>query len=395
MSKIIKPITLYRLVLGAFVLKCLDIIRVDGMRPLVHATGDIEMYVRDGATGFATRGWNATAWLPVYPTYEIHSSIEKLKVNHVYAHQFAGPDYLLGLWFNIFGTSDTAFQWARLLPLSLLILSFTYWIKTLSKFSTFKWGWAAPFLVLAVLYLPAMIPWAVQLGSEAYGSACVLFVLAWTQNQNSNQKSKNITQNTLLTGLLLGALSLLAYMPLCFVIVSIPLAFRFLTGRFLRRFDFQLSTALGLGMVLLFVLRLAQLTHYLGSFSDAIQSQIDIAKYRIGGPETVVLPSTIRMFGIYSLAVRGFFRFGSITMLLTGFFGVYLLSISLREKANMALSLVVATTSAYVWVLLVRGYAMAHTHFHPRSFLFLYLIWILVWVRVATDRDISQKKNNI
>ena len=74
MKEFLNPIRIYKILLIGFIIKCLDIIRAHGARPLIHAAGDIEIYMRDAATGFVTRGWGATSGLPVYPTYKIHKA---------------------------------------------------------------------------------------------------------------------------------------------------------------------------------------------------------------------------------------------------------------------------------------------------------------------------------
>jgi hypothetical protein len=363
-----------------------------GKDPLGHADGFSEALSRTGANNFIKDGLFETAMLPVWPQLEQETPIQKLKDSHVYTHYFPGPDYYVTLWFWIFGNSDTSYQWSRLGPLFCIIFSVLALTWSLSKTLFIGWEWSAPTFALLVFFVPALNFWSINLHGHAFSTTVILLAFAMG---NLTTLKRFQTQRTVMYFsifcFICGFISNYMLLTASFAVFFAPTIGACLSTQPVNaKLAFTLSFCVGLGLVGAFVVHLWQIAIYLDSWPDAIHEQFSTAVLRTTAEK--VGPNRVMLIGQYSHHVRRFFWISSITMVLLGFFFVWLHESLILIKKQLGAALVLSFFAGYAWIMLLKNHSIDHPHVNPRIFMPLFVTWVGILVSVGNNRWLERNK---
>lgn len=357
-----------------------------GSNMMSEACGDIEALVKEASENFIDEGFTKRVGLPVYRGYPNESPIERLREERVYAHLLPGPEYVLTAFYAVFGKTDRIFQLSRFFPLLLQLVTITLLAMILEREYFDRWPWAKVVISLGLFFIPAQKNWVLQLAGQSIAYSFI-FALAALSVVSAHDE-RRASGARLAAAFLIGYASLYNWLPFCFAVASVPLAITLLSPREtpnVRAATFlTLAAFIGLGMA--FITRLIQIAIYLGSFSQAIQSQVGIAKLRVARTVAETHVSVLQVIGRYSHAIEPFFYIKAFTLIVIAAFVLWLCDRSIKIRRRWFAGLMVSAIGAFMFGALMRNFAMAHQHLHPRTFVVFFLCGILVAIHVAVDK---------
>lgn len=363
-----------------------------GPNMMSEACGDIEALVKEASENFIDEGFTKRIGLPVYKGYPNESPIERLREERVYAHLLPGPEYVLTSFFAVFGKTDGVFQFSRFFPLFLQLVSIVVLALMLEREYFSGWPWAKVVIAGALFFIPAQKNWVLQVAGQSIAYA-LIFGLALISIRTAHDDRKFRLKR--LTGAFaLGFASLYNWLPFCFAFASVPLTFALLSPRErpnVRGAVFLTIAALaGLGAA--FATRLIQIAVYLGSFSQAIESQVGIAKLRVARTVAETHVGVLQVIGRYSHAIEPFFYIKGFTLIVIAGFVLWISDRPAALRWRWFGGLMAAAFGSFLFGAFMRNFAMAHQHLHPRTFVVLFLSGILVALHVAVEKVEERQK---
>lgn len=357
-----------------------------GPNMMSEACGDIEALVKQASENFIDEGFTKRIGLPVYKGYPNESPIERLREERVYAHLLPGPEYVLTAFYSAFGKTDRVFQMSRFFPLVLQLITIVLLAVVLEREYFDRWPWAKVVIALSLFFIPAQKNWVLQIGGQSIAYA-LIFLMAIVAIRSAHD-DRRVSWPRMLGAFSLGYASLYNWLPFCFAVASVPLAMALLSPRdrpnIRAALFLTVATLAGLGAA--FFTRLTQIAVYLGSFSEAIQSQVGIAKLRVARTVAETHVSVIQVVGRYSHAIEPFFYIKAFTLIVIAAFVLWLCDRSAEVRRRWFAGLFVSAFGAFLFGALMRNFAMAHQHLHPRTFVAFFLCGIVVALHVAVEK---------
>lgn len=331
------------------------------------------------------QGIASTYGIAIYPDYVQESPVQKLREMRAYTHYFPGPDYVLYGIFTVFGDSPTVVMWGRLVPIFLVLWGLWFFSQQLLNLIKPRWEWCVPLVFAAVLLAPQVYQMVVSYHGLSYMTAWILFALGVGMHPRLSMAKKS--------GLafLFGFLSHQFNLTGTFVVFAAPaVGALFLGGEKHYKDAVRLSFFVGVGMVVAFVIHFLQLAALVG-WDDAWLDQFGTAINRGTWDEP---PSRIQLIGIYSRLVNGGYRIGSISMLVSGLFFLWLIRDQKLAKWRYAGALVLSFVASYVWILLLKKHSVIHQHLNPMIFVFLFATWLVVLCHLIANRAQGNASNS-
>lgn len=373
------PLYLTALVVVIFFVKVLSFMTVECDK----ACRDIDSESNSimAAQIWVKQGIASTYGIAIYPNFVQETPINKLREMRAYTHYFAGPDYVLYGIFSIFGDSPTVILWGRLIPVFLVLSGLWFFTRQVLLLVKPRWEWCAPIIFAAVLLAPQVYQMVVTYHGLSYMTALIFFAFGVGLHPRLSVSKK------MFFSFLLGFLSHHFNLTGTFVVFAAPaVGTLFLGGKDIYKTAVRLSFFVGLGMVSAFVLHFAQLSALVG-WKDAWVDQFGTAVNRGTWNEP---PSRLQLIGIYSRLVNGGFRIGSIAMLASGLFFIWLIRDQKFEKRRYSLGLIAAFVASYTWILLMKKHSVIHQHLNPMTFVFLFAAWLVILCQLVSDRALKK-----
>jgi hypothetical protein len=369
-------------VLGAFVYDSMRFGLRWGQGPLRGWDAGSEWRSYLGAREFLAEGFGPTAGLPRYgPHSSRDSGSEAILRSDVYTHYLPGPDYVLAAGIAVLGDEPASLAWIRLLPLLHVVLA----VLALVRVAEWTlWGGhrlIAPLVAFALLFTPAMRPWALSLHGHAYTSAYLLLGLALGLAGAQGGRLRWLR----LAAFVLGFLSNYMLLTAAFVVCAAPLVGAMLAGRDWRsaREGFWLAVLTGLGLTAAFGVHFLQVASLFG-LREAVRGQLGVAGVRLSpawpGWRTELLVS-------YELRVGRFFHVGLASLMLAlGLAGAWLFAGPASRRIRLACAALIASAASWAWIFAVPGHSLHHKHVNPRLFLLLFACSLLSLGAAAATR---------
>lgn len=372
------------LVVISFVVKSFVLLFEAGEKNFIDQVGA-------GSSVYAAKVWlekgaSQTAFLPKYPWVPGDVTLEILKKTQVYTHYFPGPEYVLYLFFKVFGDEDGRITLARFIPWIHILFSVLLFAFVAEKQVCRGWPWAKILIAGAIFWSPSIYRWAPSLHGSAYSTSYLL--LAMTLGMCFGQMKKVWFPRFIL--FILGFLSNYMLLTNSLVMIAAPYVGFLLSEKSQSKKEALILSGFVLGgLVTAFCVHFVQVSVFLGSISLAWEDQIGTALRR-GGEGDGSGPSRLELIGLYSSHVRAFFRVGALDMVWIGLFAAWIYPGSKNRKRNFMWAIGLAALASYFWVMLMKSHSVEHHHINPRIFLLLFASWICL-ISSLVEKKVSGK----
>ena len=332
---------------------------------------------------FREVGFSPTSGLPCYEGFVSETPIwSQLETGCAYTHFLPGPEYALLVLFAIFGDSDEALMRMRIVPLLLVLAAALALVLTARRRVFQDWPLGGSLLLAGVLAAPAVHFWSLSIYGHSYSNACILGALALGLSAGPNAVPRKVP--LFVAAFTLGVLSNLFLLEGAFVVCAAPLVGGLLTrGTGSRRLAASLSVMVGLGLLFVMVLHIAQVAHHLDSLSLALKDQLGTAALRA---ESRHGPSRLGMIGAFSEVAATMYGISALAMLASGLLACWLQRSADGQRLRYAVALLLSGGAAYLFPILLKHHSVLHLYRVPRVFLLLFAVWLICWLVLMRDR---------
>jgi hypothetical protein len=332
---------------------------------------------------FREVGFSPTSGLPCYEGFVSETPIlGVLETGCAYTHFLPGPEYALLVLFAVFGDSDEALMRMRIVPLLLVLIAALCLVIAARRRVLQGWSLGAVFLLAGVLAAPGVHFWSLSIYGHSYSNACILGALALGLSAGPSAAPRKVP--LFVAAFLVGVLSNLFLLEGAFVVCAAPLVGGLLSrGAGSRKLAASLSVVVGLGLVFVMLLHVAQVAHHLDSLSLALKDQFGTAALRA---ESRHGPGRLAMIGAFSDGATTMYGISALAMLGSGLLACWLQRNADGQRLRFTVALLLSAGAAYLFPILLKHHTVLHLYRVPRVFLLLFVVWLICWLVLVRDR---------
>ncbi len=332
---------------------------------------------------FRTVGFAPTSGLPCYEDFSTETPIKPiLEQGCAYTHFLPGPEYALVLLMAVFGESDEALMRMRIVPL-LIVLAAALSLAWAARREVFAgWPSSAPLLLAGLLSVPGVHFWSLSIYGHSYSNACILAALALGLLAGPSRRAPKAALFG--AAFLLGVFSNLFLLEGAFVVFVAPLVGSLLArGSGSRRLGIYLSLVVGVGLLFVMVVHLAQVAHHLGSLALAWEDKVGTALLRA---ESRHGPGRLGILFAVSKVGGTMYGLSALALLASGLLACWLQQEGQGQRCRCATALMLSAGAAFLFPLLLKHHCVLHLYRVPRIFLLLFAVWLLCWLLLVSER---------
>ncbi|MBI2606823.1 MAG: hypothetical protein HYW49_12160 [Deltaproteobacteria bacterium] len=362
-----------------------------GNRDFHRTDGATEQMLLHAADTYARDGFLKNHLLPEYPAFGFDENGLSRDRPFVYTHYFPGPAWMLGLIVKFFGKD--AIWVSRLIPLSLNVFGLGFLGL---EFAAFTGSCALACLLMTLLaFARGLTIFSISLAGHGYvmGIYLVMFAMLFRYANRPRETSPSSARWALFFGAAVGFLQIwfsIDFVPVTFLSAAAMIC---MTPRIPWNKGRNVLTGIFLGGCLGMALQLTLFSLHLGSVAQAIHDFRQWGSWRMGishfqneAVDDQRLSRVLHEYNRQSYGATGFTGVNllalTFTFLLLGFLGkVKDRAESLRGFGGLALALL----GAIAWNVMCRQHSLAHTHFLPRHYMALYVIFLLTALPISYE----------